>query len=125
MRSTLLSLAIALATATQAAAQSQQAVRAAPPVEDRRVAGAVRYTQYSLMVFGHARIPIMGWMREQVAESLTHAATAGEEVTSLGGQVSLGKGRGKGGGSVRGRTTFTACSINAVRLSRVAGPSSA
>src|SRR5690242_8908065 len=44
MRSTLLSLAIALAAATQAAAQGQQAARTAPPAEARRVAGAVRYT---------------------------------------------------------------------------------
>ena len=29
------------------------------------LAGAVRYTQYSLMVFGHGRIPIQAWMREQ------------------------------------------------------------
>jgi bacterioferritin len=56
------------------------------------LAGAVRYTQYSLMVFGHARIPIIGWMRSQANESLVHAALAGEEVTSLGGQVSLGIG---------------------------------
>lgn len=56
------------------------------------LAGAVRYTQYSLMVFGHARIPIMGWMREQAAESLVHATQAGEEVTTLGARVSLGIG---------------------------------
>ena len=54
------------------------------------LAGAVRYTQYALMVFGHARIPIMHWMRSQAAESLTHATEAGEEVTTLGGRVSLG-----------------------------------
>jgi bacterioferritin len=42
------------------------------------------------MVFGHARIPIMHWMREQAAESLLHAAQAGEEVTTLNGRVSLG-----------------------------------
>ncbi|HLW70178.1 MAG TPA: ferritin-like domain-containing protein [Candidatus Binataceae bacterium] len=53
------------------------------------LAGAVRYTQYSLMVFGHARIPIMHWMRQQAAESLLHATEAGEEVTALGGRVSL------------------------------------
>ena len=53
------------------------------------LAGAVRYTQYSLMVFGHARIPIMGWMREQAAEALVHATQAGEEVTTLGARVSL------------------------------------
>jgi bacterioferritin len=53
------------------------------------LAGAVRYTQYSLMVFGHARIPIMEWMREQAAEALLHAEQAGEEVTTLGARVSL------------------------------------
>jgi len=47
-------------------------------IVELELAGAVRYTQYSLMVFGHARIPIMGWMREQAAESLTHATQAGE-----------------------------------------------
>ena len=58
-------------------------------IMELELAGAVRFTQYSLMVFGHARIPIMGWMREQAQQSLAHAIQAGEEVTSLGGQVSL------------------------------------
>jgi bacterioferritin len=53
------------------------------------LAGAVRYTQYSLMVFGHGRIPIQSWMREQATESLLHASVIGEEVTTLGGRVSL------------------------------------
>ena len=61
-------------------------------IVELELAGAVRYTQYSLMVFGHARIQIMGWMREQAAESLTHATQAGEEVATLGAQVSLGIG---------------------------------
>jgi bacterioferritin len=61
-------------------------------VVELELAGAVRFTQYSLMVFGHARIPIMGWMRDQAQQSLDHAAQAGEEVTALGGQVSLGIG---------------------------------
>lgn len=56
------------------------------------LAGAVRYTQYSLMVFGHARIPIIQWMRDQASESLRHAATLGEEVTNFGERVSLGIG---------------------------------
>jgi bacterioferritin len=56
------------------------------------LAGVIRYTQYSLMVFGHARIPIMSWMREQAAESLAHATMIGEEVTTLGAPVSLGIG---------------------------------
>jgi bacterioferritin len=58
-------------------------------IVELELAGAVRYTQYSLMVFGHARIPVTGWMREQAAESLLHATQAGEEVTSLGAAVSL------------------------------------
>jgi bacterioferritin len=58
-------------------------------IVELELAGAVRYTQYSLMVFGHARIPIMEWMREQAAEALLHAEQAGEEVTTLGARVSL------------------------------------
>ena len=57
------------------------------------LAGAVRYMQYSLMVFGHARIPIMDWMRKQTNEALMHAAVVGEEVTALGGKVSLNIGK--------------------------------
>src|ERR1700760_2319468 len=70
----------------------QEAVDVLNRIVELELSGAVRYTQYSLMVFGHARIPIIGWMREQAAESLTHAALAGEEVTSLGQAVSLGIG---------------------------------
>ena len=53
------------------------------------LAGVVRYLHYSLMVFGHARIPIMHWMRQQASEALLHATEAGEEVTAMGGRVSL------------------------------------
>ena len=49
------------------------------------LAGVVRYTHYSLMVFGHARIPITSWMRTQATEALDHAVAAGEYVTALGG----------------------------------------
>jgi bacterioferritin len=41
------------------------------------------------MVFGHARIPIIGWMRNQAIEGMNHASMAGEHVTSLGGHPSL------------------------------------
>jgi bacterioferritin len=67
----------------------QEAINALNEIVELELAGAVRYTQYSLMVFGHARIPVIGWMREQAAEALMHATMAGEEVTSLGGRVSL------------------------------------
>jgi bacterioferritin len=53
------------------------------------LAGVVRYLHYSLMIFGHARIPIVSWMRKQSDEALAHAAQAGEYVTTLGGHPSL------------------------------------
>jgi bacterioferritin len=53
------------------------------------LAGVVRYTHYSLMVFGHNRIPIVKWLREQAAESLDHASEVGEHITALGGHPSL------------------------------------
>jgi len=61
-------------------------------IVELELSGAVRYTQYSLMIFGHARIPIIGWMQEQADEALAHARQAGEEVTTLGGRPSLGIG---------------------------------
>ena len=53
------------------------------------LAGVVRYTHYSLMIFGHSRIPIIDWMSAQATESLMHAKQAGEHVTTLGGHPSL------------------------------------
>lgn len=56
---------------------------------ENELAGVVRYTHYSLMVFGHNRIPIVKWLRDQADESLEHANRAGELVTTLGGHPSL------------------------------------
>ncbi|MBL7542441.1 MAG: bacterioferritin [Bdellovibrionaceae bacterium] len=53
------------------------------------LAGVVRYTHYSLMVFGHNRIPIVKWLRDQASESLQHASVAGEHITTLGAHPSL------------------------------------
>ncbi len=53
------------------------------------LAGVVRNTHYSLMVFGRNRIPIVAWFRDEATESLGHAAQAGEYITSLGGHPSL------------------------------------
>ena len=53
------------------------------------LAGVVRYTHYSLMVFGHSRIPIISWLREQAATGLAHAHAAGELVTHFGEHPSL------------------------------------
>ena len=59
---------------------------------EMELAGAVRYTHYSLMVYGYNRIPIVSWLREQANESLMHAQQAGEMITSLGEHPSLGIG---------------------------------
>ena len=56
---------------------------------EHELSGVVRYTHYSFMVFGHNRIPIVKWLREQGQESLLHAEQAGELVTSYGGHPSL------------------------------------
>lgn len=53
------------------------------------LAGVVRYTHYSLMVFGYNRIPIVSWFREQADEGLLHAQQAGEMITHLGEHPSL------------------------------------
>jgi bacterioferritin len=53
------------------------------------LAGVVRYTHYSMMIFGYSRIPIVAWFRDEAAESLKHAQQAGEMVTRLGGHPSL------------------------------------
>ncbi|HLZ67425.1 MAG TPA: ferritin-like domain-containing protein [Aliidongia sp.] len=59
---------------------------------ESELAGVVRYTHYSLLVFGYNRIPIVSWMRAQAAESLIHAQQAGEMITQLGAYPSLGIG---------------------------------
>jgi bacterioferritin len=53
------------------------------------LAGVVRYTHYSMMIFGYGRIPIVAWFRAEATESLAHAQRAGEMVTRLGGHPSL------------------------------------
>lgn len=60
---------------------------------EAELAGAVRYTHYSLMVFGYNRIPIVSWLREQATESMAHATQAGEMITALGEHPSLGIGQ--------------------------------
>lgn len=59
---------------------------------EHELASAVRYTQYSMMIFGHARKPIQGSLQSWADESMLHARQVGELVTAFGGQVSLGIG---------------------------------
>jgi len=60
---------------------------------EHELAGVVRYLHYSFMVFGHHRIPICKWLREQSDESQAHAILAGEMVTTFGGHPSLAIGQ--------------------------------
>ncbi|CAG9187444.1 ferritin-like domain-containing protein [Cupriavidus pinatubonensis] len=60
---------------------------------EAELAGVVRYTHYSFVVFGFGRIPIVSWLREQANESLLHAHQAGEWITTLGAYPSLGIGK--------------------------------
>jgi bacterioferritin len=59
---------------------------------EQELAGVIRYTHYSFLVFGYGRIPIVSWLREQANESLLHAQQAGELITLLGAYPSLGIG---------------------------------
>lgn len=71
---------------------TDQVVKTLNRILELELAGVVRYTHYSLMVFGYGRIPIVSWLRDQAGESLTHAQQAGERITLLGGHPSLGIG---------------------------------
>ena len=53
------------------------------------LAGVVKYTHYAFMVQGPYRLTIVEWLRSQAQESLTHAETVGEHITSLGEHPSL------------------------------------
>jgi bacterioferritin len=56
---------------------------------ENELAGVVRYTHYSFLVFGYSRIPIVEWLRAQANEALMHAQQAGEMITQLGAYPSL------------------------------------
>ncbi len=65
------------------------AVKLLNQIMEAELAGVVRYTHYSLMVFGHNRIPIVSWLRNEANICLTHANEAGELVTHFGEHPSL------------------------------------
>ena len=62
---------------------------------EAELAGVVRYTHYSFLVFGSGfgfgfgGIPIISWLREQASESLLHAQQVGEWITTLRAYPSL------------------------------------
>src|SRR5262249_40960804 len=67
----------------------EQVIALINEILESELAGVVRYTHYSFMVFGHSRIPIVEWLRQQAATGLVHAHEAGEMVTHFGEHPSL------------------------------------
>lgn len=76
----------------KSAMDQETAIALLNQILEHELAGVVRYTHYSLMVFGYGRIPIVSWLRAQADESLLHAQEAGEMITQFGGYPSLGIG---------------------------------
>jgi bacterioferritin len=68
---------------------TKEIVKVLNRILELELAGVVRYMHYSFMIFGHHRIPIVKWLRDQSTESMAHAILAGEHVTNLGGHPSL------------------------------------
>lgn len=70
-------------------ADKKKAIKLLNEIMEFELSGVVRYTHYSLMVYGYNRIPIVSWLKGNADESLAHAHKAGEMVTMLGGHPSL------------------------------------
>jgi bacterioferritin len=68
---------------------TKKAIAALNRIMETELAGVVRYTHYSLMVYGYNRIPIVSWLKDNATEGLAHAHKAGELVTLMGGHPSL------------------------------------
>ena len=70
-------------------AETTKVVETLNRILELELAGLVRYLHYSFMIFGHNRIPIVGWLRGQADEAQAHSIQAGEHITNLGGHPSL------------------------------------
>ena len=51
------------------------------------LAGVIYCTHYSFMIYGHARIPITSWLRDNALESLAHAQEAGQMISATSASV--------------------------------------
>ena len=67
----------------------QRTVELLNKILEMELAGVVRYTHFSLMVFGPMRLPIVEWLRQEGQTAILHAQKAGEFVTHLGEHPSL------------------------------------
>lgn len=82
-----------VAKMTEKTIETDKVVTLLNQILEMELAGVVRYTHYSFMIFGPNRIPITSWLRGQATESLTHSQEAGELITHLGEHPSLGIGQ--------------------------------
>jgi bacterioferritin len=56
-------------------AHNNLAIEAMNRIMETELAGVVRYTHYSLMVFGYNRIPIVSWLKDNATEGLGRRTT--------------------------------------------------
>jgi bacterioferritin len=87
--SDLIEIRLRFSTMAELEIDKNSVVRLLNEILETELAGVVRYTHYSLMIFGHNRIPIVSWLRNEANVCLSHANAAGEMVTHLGEHPSL------------------------------------
>jgi bacterioferritin len=78
-----------MAKRTENGVDTKSVVKILNQLLEMELAGVVRFNHYALMVFGHARIPIVAWLRGEATESMGHAQKIGEWITALGAHPSL------------------------------------
>lgn len=69
--------------------QNQQVLDLLNQIYQLEMAGIHQYLHFSFMIMGYNRIPIQSWFRSNATESMTHATTIGEKMTSLGGHPTM------------------------------------
>ena len=50
----------------------QKTIETLNNIMELELSGVVRYTHYSLMVYGYNRIPIVSWLKANAQEGLDH-----------------------------------------------------
>ena len=57
---------------------------------ERELAGVVRYTHYSFLVFGFGRIPLVSWLRDQATEATCSFASGYQALVSVVRAIAFG-----------------------------------
>ncbi len=69
--------------------QNKQVLDLLDKIYQIEMTGINQYLHYSFMIMGYNRIPIQKWFRNNASESMMHATTVGEKITSLGGHPTV------------------------------------